>query len=85
MPMSCGELDKLVRILFLWFTVLFVSGFLVLYYAIRKVACAQGLCDSSFLHQTPPIYSADMLVMVFSVSVLFFALLWYVSSRERGE
>ncbi|ASJ06201.1 hypothetical protein [Thermococcus pacificus] len=58
---------------------LFVFGFLVLYYAIRKVACAQGFCDSSFFHRTPPVYSADMLAMVFSVSVLFFALLWYVS------
>ena len=79
--MSCGELKELVRNIALGFTVLFVSGFLVLYYAIRKVACSQGLCDSSFFHRTPPIYSADMLVMIFSVSVFFLAFLWYFSSR----
>lgn len=83
--MSCEELEELVRNIVLGCTVLFVFGFLVLYYAIRKVACARGLCDSSSFLEKPPIYNADMIAMVFSVSVLFFALLGYVSSRGKEE
>ncbi len=67
----------------LGFTILFISGFLVLYYAVRAVACAQGLCVSGSSCGTPPIYGTDMLVMAFTVSVLFIAFLWYYSSREN--
>ncbi|MDV3103862.1 hypothetical protein [Thermococcus waiotapuensis] len=68
--MSCGELGELVKRLALAFVILFVSGFLVLYYAIRMVACAHGLCDSGFTYRNLPIYSADMLVVVFVLSLL---------------
>ncbi len=83
MRTSCGELERLVRKVVLGFTVLFISGFLVLYYAIREVACGQGLCDSGSSYGTPPVYGADMVIMTFTVSVLFIAVLWYSSLREN--
>ncbi|WP_297519726.1 hypothetical protein [Thermococcus sp.] len=80
--MSCGELEELVKRLALAFVVLFVSGFLVLYYEVRKVACSQGLCDSGSAHRTPLIYSAYMLAIVFSA--IFVAFIAYISTRGRG-
>ena len=82
--MSCGELEELVKRLALAFVVLFVSGFAVLYYEIRKVACSQGLCDPGFAPRIPPIYSADMLAIVFVFSAIFVAFLAYTSTRGRG-
>ena len=82
--MSCGELEELVKRLALAFVVLFVSGFLVLYYEVRKVACSQGLCDSGFAHRTPLIYSAYMLAIVFVFSALFIVFIAYTSTRGRG-
>ncbi|ASJ08175.1 hypothetical protein A3L11_02615 [Thermococcus siculi] len=79
--MSCENVERLIRGLALGFAVLFVSGFLVLYYAIRKVACVEGLCSG----YRAEIGSMDMLVVVFVTSVLFISILSYVSSRGEVD
>ncbi|ASJ11393.1 hypothetical protein [Thermococcus thioreducens] len=79
--MSCERVEELIRKLALGFIMLFLSGFLVIYYAIRKLACAStGLCSSAHWPEPPGISSVDMLVMIFVVSVVFFSVLWYFSS-----
>ena len=67
--MSCERVENLIRNLFMAFTLMFISGFLILYYAIRKLACASG-----------DLYGLNMMAMSFAVSVLFFSALWYISS-----
>lgn len=82
--MSCERVEELIRKIALGFIMLFLSGFLVIYYAIRKLACAStGLCSSAHWPE-PSIGSVDMLVMIFVVSVVFFSVLWYFSWRNMG-
>ncbi|ASJ05516.1 hypothetical protein [Thermococcus barossii] len=82
--MACEEL---IRKLALGFALMFVSGFLILYYAIRKLACAStNLCSVSHWPETPAINSVDMLVVAFVVTVLFISFVWYSSyGGKRNE
>lgn len=75
--MPCDEVAKLLRELTIGFVVLFLSGVLVLYYAIRKLACATSdLCSPARWFEAPGIASADMLVIIFVISALFVLLVW---------
>ena len=84
--MSCEKIEELIRRLALGFVTLFLAGFLVLYYAIRKLICAStDLCSPSPWPRTSDISSIDMLVMIFVVSVVFFSGLWYLSSNRTEK
>ncbi|WP_258083481.1 hypothetical protein [Thermococcus thermotolerans] len=79
--MSCERVEELIKRLALGFVTLFLSGFLVLYYSIRKLICAStDLCSPGPWPRTSDISSIDMFVMIFVVSVVFFSVLWYFSS-----
>ncbi len=71
--MSCEELEGLVKRLALSFTFLFVSGFSVLYYAIRKA-----------VPSSTDMYSTDLIAMAFVLFVLFFSLIAYTSKTWGG-
>ncbi|ASJ11273.1 hypothetical protein A3L12_08185 [Thermococcus sp. P6] len=62
---------------------IFLLGFLILYYAIRKLACAtSSLCSSAHWPETSTIASLDTLVVFFLAAVLLISALWYLSSKE---
>ncbi|WP_297510739.1 hypothetical protein [Thermococcus sp.] len=83
--MSCEELEGLVKKIALALVLLFVSGFSVLYYTIRTVACySTDLCSRAYLYENNGIYNLDMLAIFFVISALFIAFLAYISSRLEG-
>lgn len=85
--MSCEEVAALIRRIAVGFTMLFLSGFLILYYAIRKLACATSdLCTSASLRPGPTtIHNVDVLVSVFVISVLFVLLVGLGNLNNTGD
>ncbi|WP_297499862.1 hypothetical protein [Thermococcus sp.] len=66
--MSCEEVEGLIKKIALALVVLFVSGFSVLYYAIRKA-----------VPSSTNMYGADMAAIFLVLSALFFSLMAYTS------
>jgi hypothetical protein len=79
--MSCEEFRELVLKLALGFVFLFVFGFMVLYYAIRRLICMTTDMCSGF---RPEIGGIDMLAGIFVGAVLLLSVLGYISSRGEG-
>ncbi|ASJ11267.1 hypothetical protein A3L12_08155 [Thermococcus sp. P6] len=80
--MSCAGVVELLRKMVLGFVILFLSGFLILYYAIRKLACATSNLCLPHGPGASAIASVDTLVVFFLVAVLLISALWYHSSKE---
>ncbi len=69
--MSCEELERLVKRIALGFVILFVSGFLVLYYAIRRTVSS-----------STDMYGVDILAIAFVISTFFISFLAYTSEKR---
>jgi len=73
MKVSCEGVEDLLKRVLLFLVLLIDTGFLVVYYALRKVITSSGGPNG------PDLWGADMVVMVFVVSTIFLAFLAYTS------
>ncbi|NJE30122.1 hypothetical protein E3E38_03535 [Thermococcus sp. 18S1] len=65
---------------------LYLTGFLILYYAIRKLICLSADCSgySGPFASMSPVYGLDMAVAVFVVGTLFLLVMLYLSFGFDG-
>ena len=75
--MPCEGVENLIRNPAIAFTVILISGLLVLYCGIRKLACS-----TSYPCSPNQVYGLNVIAAAFSVAVLLFSLMRYIPSRN---
>jgi hypothetical protein len=79
--MTCSGIDKTIKKIALGFVLLFLTGFLLIYYEVRRLICATTeLCYAPFFGYSR-MAELDMIVAVFVIGTLFFSFALYYSSN----
>ncbi len=81
MATSCEEIIKKVA---MGLVFLYMVGFLILYYAIRKLLCLSVSCGSYSgpLYFMNPLYGLDTVVTIFVLGSVLITVLLYLSSQS---
>jgi len=64
---------------------LYLTGFLALYWAIRKLICVSVDCTQYFYPLESPVYGLDLFVEVFVGGTLLLTVLLYLSAHRSGD